>query len=114
VLGPQLPSVASLVQGVVQRLDTLVITFAGAVTGLAGLALELLLVLIALLVRAKSGGILGIFFAMPVTVVLAAILQEVRSVPETPDAEPRAEETSLPAQTTAYFKQQNTDDPERK
>jgi predicted PurR-regulated permease PerM len=76
------------------------------------IGLHPVVVLIALLVGAKSWGILGIFFAVPVTVVLAAILQEVRTVPETPDAEPRAEETSLAAHTAAYSKQQNTDGPE--
>jgi predicted PurR-regulated permease PerM len=69
-------------------------------------------VLIALLVGAKSWGILGIFFAVPVTVVLAAILREVRSVPETPDTTSRGEEASLAAHTAAYSKQQTLDGPE--
>jgi predicted PurR-regulated permease PerM len=38
------------------------------------------IVLFALLIGAKAGGVLGVLFAVPVTVVLAAVLQEVRTV----------------------------------
>jgi predicted PurR-regulated permease PerM len=37
------------------------------------------LILIALLIGAKTKGILGIFFAVPILVVLAAVLEEVRA-----------------------------------
>jgi predicted PurR-regulated permease PerM len=37
-------------------------------------------VLLALLIGAKAGGVLGVLFAVPVTVVVAAVLQEVRAV----------------------------------
>jgi predicted PurR-regulated permease PerM len=45
-------------------------------------------VLVALLVGAKVKGVLGVLFAVPVTVVLMALLQELRGVWTAPGAEP--------------------------
>ncbi len=58
-------------------------------------------VLIALLVGAKTGGVLGIFFAVPVTVVLAALLQEVQTAWVAPGTKPtpQPDETLPPAFT---------------
>ena len=41
------------------------------------------LVLVALLIGAKAGGIVGIFFAVPMTVMLMTLLQEWRVYPIT-------------------------------
>jgi predicted PurR-regulated permease PerM len=45
------------------------------------------IILVALLAGAKAKGILGVLFAVPITVVLMALLQEVRAIQITPDAE---------------------------
>jgi predicted PurR-regulated permease PerM len=42
-------------------------------------------ILVALLIGIKSGGIVGVFFAVPVTVVLLTVLDEVRAVASSPD-----------------------------
>lgn len=49
------------------------------------------IILIALLVGAKIKGILGVFFAVPIVVVLAALLQEVRTALVSPEGEPVAQ-----------------------
>jgi predicted PurR-regulated permease PerM len=48
-------------------------------------------ILMALLVGVKVKGIIGIFFAVPVAVVLITLLQEVRAASLTPDTASRAD-----------------------
>jgi predicted PurR-regulated permease PerM len=53
-------------------------------------------VLLALLIGAKAGGILGVLFAVPVTVVVAAILQEARTFWVASASPPQNEESPSP------------------
>jgi predicted PurR-regulated permease PerM len=48
-------------------------------------------VLIVLLVGVKAGGVIGVLFAVPVVVVLGALLEEVQAVLMEPEAEARAQ-----------------------
>ena len=60
-------------------------------------------ILVALLVGIKSGGIVGVFFAVPVTVVLLTVLDEVRAVarsPETMSAGPNPDKSTSQQRTT--------------
>jgi predicted PurR-regulated permease PerM len=60
--------------------------FYGHATGLHPAA-----VLIVLLVGVKAGGVIGVLFAVPVVVVLGALLEEVQAVLMEPEAEARAQ-----------------------
>jgi predicted PurR-regulated permease PerM len=48
-------------------------------------------VLIVLLVGVRAGGVIGVLFAVPVAVVLTALLEEVQVIPMEPGAEARAQ-----------------------
>jgi predicted PurR-regulated permease PerM len=60
--------------------------FYGHATGLHPAA-----VLIVLLVGVKAGGVIGVLFAVPVVVVLGALLEEVQAVLMEPEAKARAQ-----------------------
>ncbi|WP_066790869.1 AI-2E family transporter [Chloroflexus islandicus] len=59
------------------------------------------LMLIALLVGAKAGGVLGVFFAIPVTVVVLAVVQELRRDPAEAASEPAQPRNHAGPATTA-------------